>query len=138
MKNALGVLFSLLVWAVAGLGAPAARPPQAYLARQFLLKALAGRPSAAHAALAPGAVLSAPQAAAQVSAMRAQARRWGPAIELYKMGWRLTEGRAALLFYQFRFAADSARLGPHVVLDATFRDSLAMQPLGFGVVVRRR
>ena len=138
MKNALGALFGLLAWAVAGLGPLATQPPQAYLARQFLLKALAGRSRAAHAALSPGAALSAPQAAAQVGALRAQARRWGPAIELYKLGWRLPEGRAALLFYQFRFAADSARLGPHVVLDVTFRDSLATRPLGFGVVVRRR
>ncbi|MGI4884756.1 MAG: hypothetical protein ACRYFR_07320 [Janthinobacterium lividum] len=138
MKTAPGALVGLLVWAAAGLGAPAARPPQAYLARHFLLNALAGRPRAAHAALAPGAALSAPQAAAQVGALRTQARRWGPAIELYKLGWRLPEGRPALLFYQFRFAADSARPGPHVVLDVTFRDSLATRPLGFGVVVRRR
>ncbi|WP_158022947.1 hypothetical protein, partial [Hymenobacter coccineus] len=75
---------------------------------------------------------------AQVAALRAQARRWGPAIELYKLGWRLPEGRPALLFYQFRFASDSARPGPHVVLDVTFQDSLATRPLGFGVVVRRR
>ncbi|TPG67101.1 hypothetical protein [Hymenobacter nivis] len=137
MSRAPGALFGLLAWAAAGLGAPAARPPQAYLARQFLLKALAGRPRAAHAALAAGAALTAPQAAAQVAALRAQARRWGPAIELYKLGWRLPEGQPALLFYQFRFAADSARPGPHAVLDVTFRDSLATRPLGFGVVVRR-
>ncbi|AWM33550.1 hypothetical protein [Hymenobacter nivis] len=138
MKSALGALLGLLAWAAASLGAPAARPPQASLARQFLLNALAGRPRAAYAALAPGAALSAPQAAGQVAALRAQAWRWGPAIELYKLGWRLPEGRPALLFYQFRFAADSARPGPHVVLDVTFQDSLATRPLGFGVVVRRR
>jgi hypothetical protein len=138
MNRAPGALFGLLAWVTASLGAPAARPPQAHLARQFLLKALAGRPRAAHAALAPGAALSAAQAGAQVDALRAQARRWGPAIELYKLGWRLPEGRPALLFYQFRFAADSARTGPHVVLDVTFRDSLATRPLGFGVAVRRR
>ncbi|MFD1468136.1 hypothetical protein ACFQ48_07870 [Hymenobacter caeli] len=115
----------------------ARRPPQAHLARKFLRQALIRPPGATRAALAPGAVLSAPQVVAQVAALRAQARRWGLAIELYKLGWRLPEGQPALLFYQFRFAADSAGPGPHVLLDVTFRDSLATRPLGFGVVVRR-
>lgn len=136
MKIALGALISALCWATAGLGPPAARPPQAYLARQFLLKALASRPRVVRA-VAPGAAMPASRAGARVSELRAQAQRWGPAIELYKLGWRLPEGRPALLFYQFRFTADSARLGPHVVLDVTFRDSLATRPLGFGVAVRR-
>ncbi len=115
----------------------AARPPQAWLARRFLLRMLANRPGpAAYAALDPGARPgpSGQQLAARAARVRREAQRWGPAIELYKLGWRLPEGRPALLFYQFRFAADSARLGPHVVLDVTFRDSLATRPLGFGVV----
>lgn len=118
----------------------AARPPQAWLARRFLLQVLANRPRAAYAALAPGARarVSETQFAAQAGQLRRQARRWGPAIELYKLGWRLPEGQPAVLFYQFVFAKDSAKPGPHVLLDVTFGDSLATGPSGFGLVLRRR
>ncbi len=116
-----------------------ARPPQAWLARRFLLQVLAHKQRAAYAALGPGAParLSRKEFAVRADQLRRQGRSWGPAIELYKLGWRLAEGKPAVLFYQFTFAADSIKPGPHVLLDVTFQDSLATQPSGFGLVSRR-
>lgn len=116
-----------------------ARPPQAWLARRFLLQMLANKSRAAYAALDPATRARLPerQFVAQAGQLRRQARRWGPSIELYKLGWRLLEGQPAVAFYQFTFTADSARSGPHVALDVTFRDSLATRPLRFSVVVER-
>jgi len=116
-----------------------ARPPQAWLARRFLLQVLAHKSRRAYAALGPDAQarLSRKQFAVRAGQLRRQGYSWGPAIELYKLGWRLGEGQPAVLFYQFTFAADSIKPGPHVLLDVTFRDSLATQPSGFGLVRRR-
>ena len=60
-------------------------------------------------------------------------QRSAPRIELYKLGMRLGSDGASRLFYDFSFAADSARKLPLVLLEVTFRDTASRAVLGFGL-----
>lgn len=127
---------------LAGLGGsarPAApAPTQPQVARRFLLEVLRADYPAAYRRLAPEvrAAVRLPAFAAAARPLWQQGQARGPAIELYQLGARLGDGQPSQWFCRFRFAADSARRPPAVLLEVTFRDTTARAVLGFGL--RRR
>ena len=117
-------------------GPPAPTQPQ--VARRFLLEVLRADYPAAYRRLAPEVRAAVPLPAFTRAArplwQQGQAR--GPAIEFYQLGAWVGGGRPGQWFCRFRFAADSARRPPLVLLEVTFRDTTARAVLGFGL--RRR
>lgn len=115
---------------------PAPRPTQIQAARQFLLTLLRGEFEAAHRMLAPevGSALTPARFRAVAQPLYEQGRRFGPAIDLYKLGFRLRDGQSPQAFVAFMFKADTLTARPKVQLDVTFRDSTARQVLSFGLI----
>lgn len=127
-----------LLQATAGVGGPlvAPRPTQAQVARRFLSEVLRADYPAAYQRLAPEvrATLRPIAFAAAAQPLRHLGQQRGQAVELYKLGTWLREGRGhEPWFYRFSFASDSARRPPPLLLEVTFSDTTARQVLGFGV-----
>lgn len=123
--------------AVAQQAAPLlAAPSQVQVARQFLLAVLAGNWAAAYAWLSPDARAALPAAAFRSATLLliAHTRHYGPAIDLYKLGYRLREGHPPQPFVAFTYRADTLRSGPHVQLDIAFPDSAARQIQEFRII----
>ncbi|UOQ65641.1 hypothetical protein [Hymenobacter volaticus] len=114
----------------------APRLTQIQAARQFLLAVLRGEFDVAHRMLAPevGSALTPTQFRAVAQPLYEQGRRLGPAIDLYKLGFRLRDGQAPQSFVAFMFKADTLTPRPRMQLDVTFRDSTARQVLSFGLI----
>lgn len=116
---------------------PSSQPPtQAQIARRFLAEVLRAEYPAAYRRLAPE-VQARLLPTAFVSAaqpLRQLGEQHGQAIELYKLGTRLSaRGGHGQWFYSFSFARDSLHKPPPVLLEVTFRDTTARQVLGFRV-----
>lgn len=126
----------LLVGNPLGAEPPAPRITQIQAARQFLLAVLRGEFDTAHRMLAPevGSALTPVRFRAVAQPLYEQGRRFGPAIDLYKLGFRLRDGQSPQPFVAFMFKADTISLRPKVQLDVTFRDSTARQVLSFGLI----
>lgn len=109
-----------------------AAPPQAFLARQFLLAVLQGHFDQAYQQLAPETRqrLNRQQFRQAAAPLYERGKQAGPRIELYRLGLRLGEDDDAQWFYAFTFKSDSANAAPPQ-LDVTFRDSAATQVLEF-------
>ena len=115
------------------------QPTQAQVARRFLTEIILADYPAAYRRLAPEVRTALPLSAfaAAAAPLGQQAQPRGAAIELYKLGTRLSgASHSGRWFYSFRFASDSARQPPPVLLEVTFRDTTARQVLGFSL--RRR
>jgi len=111
-------------------------PTQAQVAHRFLADVLRANYPAAYRGLAPEVRAGVPPAAFAAAArplwQQGQAR--GPAIALYQIGAWLGTGRAgSQWFCRFSFASDSARRPPPVLLEVTFRDTMARAVLGFRI-----
>ncbi|MDF7813140.1 hypothetical protein [Hymenobacter sp. YC55] len=130
------VIWLLLASGPLGAETPAPRITQIQAARQFLLAVLRGEFDAAHRMLAPevGSALTPARFRAVAQPLYEQGRRFGPAIDLYKLGFRLRDGQAPQSFVAFMFKADTLTARPRVQLDVTFRDSTARQVLSFGLI----
>ncbi|WP_086592765.1 hypothetical protein [Hymenobacter crusticola] len=63
-----------------------------------------------------------------------QSQRHGPAIDLYKLGMRISDGPVTRYFYTFSFKSDTLQSKPRVLLDVSFRDSTATRVLSFGLI----
>lgn len=113
-----------------------ARPSQVQVARRFLLAVLHGEYTAAYQLLAPEAQASftAKSFRAAAQPLREQGQRRGPAIDLYKLGYRIGDTNDVTNFYSFMFKSDTLARLPVVQLDVTFRDSTATGILGFGLI----
>ncbi|MBD2714459.1 hypothetical protein KBK19_05390 [Microvirga sp. STR05] len=117
--------------------AVAQKPPsQVQVARQFLLAVLAGNYPAAYAFLAPEVSAAVPLARFQAAAepLHQQGRQHQPTIDLYKLGYRISDNNTTRPFVAFKFRSDTLLPRPQVQLDVTFRDSTARQILGFGLI----
>ena len=118
-------------------GAFAQKPPsQVQVARQFLLAVLAGNYPAAYAFLAPEVSTAIPLARFQAAAepLHRQGRQHQPTIDLYKLGYRISDNGMTRSFVAFMFRSDTLLPRPQVQLDVTFRDSTARQILSFGLI----
>ncbi|WP_375435587.1 hypothetical protein [uncultured Hymenobacter sp.] len=126
----------LLISKPIGAEPSAPRLTQIQAARQFLLTLLRGEFQAAHRMLAPevGSALTPARFRAVAQPLYEQGRRFGPAIDLYKLGFRLRDGQAPQSFVAFMFKADTLTARPKVQLDVTFRDSTTRQILSFGLI----
>ncbi|MBT9394791.1 hypothetical protein KLP40_16615 [Hymenobacter sp. NST-14] len=119
------------------LAAPSAEPPsQVQVARQFLLAVLAGNWDSAYAWLSPAAQAALPAAAFRTATLPllAHTRQYGPAIDLYKLGFRLRDDEVVQPFVAFTYRADTLRPGPHLQLDISFPDSTARQIQEFRII----
>lgn len=130
------VICLLLASKPLGAEPPAPRLTQIQAARQFLLAVLRGDFAVAHRMLAPevGSALTPMRFKAVAQPLYEQGRRLGPAIDLYKLGFRLRDGQAPQSFVAFMFKADTLTARPRMQLDVTFRDSTARQVLSFGLI----
>lgn len=111
------------------------RPGQAQAASQFLRAVLRANYVGAYARLAPE-VRQTVRYGRFVAAARPlwqTGQRRGAAIELYKLGMRLSDRSASRLFYDFSFTTDSSLKTPAVLLEVTFRDTATRAVLGFGL-----
>ncbi|GAB3581936.1 hypothetical protein GCM10027345_25370 [Hymenobacter daeguensis] len=111
------------------------RPGQAQAAGQFLRAVLRADYPVAYSRLAPEVrqTIGLSRFEAQARPLWKSGQQHGKAIELYKLGMRLSEHGASRLFYSFSFAADSSLKTPSVLLEVTFRDTAARAVLGFGL-----
>jgi hypothetical protein len=111
------------------------RPGQAQAAGQFLRAVLWADYQLAYGRLAPEVrqTITLSRFEAQARPLWKSGQRHGKAIELYKLGMRLSEHGASRLFYSFSFAADSSLKVPSALLEVTFRDTAARAVLGFGL-----
>ncbi len=111
-------------------------PTQIQMARRFLLAVLHGEFQAAQGLLAPevGQALTPAQFRVAALPLYQRGQHFGPAIDLYKLGFRLRDGQAPQSFVAFMFKADTLATRPEVQLDVTFRDSTARQILSFGLI----
>lgn len=128
----------LLLMVLLSLPAPAAPPSQIQVARRFLLALLEGNWAGAYQWLSPEARQQLPEPAFRRAAQPIieQARHFGPAIDLYKLGYRLRDDDSVQPFIAFSFKADTLDPQPRVQLDVTFRDSTARQVQGFTLLQR--
>lgn len=119
-----------------GAASPEAQPSQIQAARQFLLAVLRGEFDVAHRMLAPevGTALTPARFRAVALPLYEQGRRYGPSIDLYKLGFRLRDGQRPQSFVAFMFKADTLASRPKMQLDVTFRDSTARQVFSFGLL----
>lgn len=129
----------MLLAASAGIPAHSKPPSQIQVARQFLLAVLGGDYPAAYALLAPEIQAAVPLARFRsvAQSLHQQGQRRGPAIDLYKLGFRLRDHQTPQSFVAFSFKSDTLAARPEVHLDVTFRDSAARQVLSFGLVPSR-
>ncbi|QNH62917.1 hypothetical protein [Hymenobacter sediminicola] len=106
------------------------------MARQFLLAVLAGNYPAAYALLAPEVSAAVPLAQFQAAAqpLQQQGLQRQRTIDLYKLGYRISDNTTTRSFVAFMFRSDTLLPRPQVQLDVTFRDSTARQVLSFGLV----
>ncbi|SHK31212.1 hypothetical protein SAMN02746009_00693 [Hymenobacter psychrotolerans DSM 18569] len=111
-------------------------PSQVQVARQFLLAVLAGNYSAAYGFLAPEISAAVPLARFQAAAepLYRQGQQRQRTIDLYKLGYRISDNATTRSFVAFMFRSDTLAARPQVQLDVTFRDSTARQILSFGLV----
>lgn len=109
---------------------------QVQVARRFLLAVVGGEWEAAYGWLAPEVRLnmSRPQFQQALQPFQVQVGRYGKAISLYKLGYRLRGTEVPEPFVGFSFQADTLTARPHFQLDVTFRDSTARQVQGFGLI----
>ena len=134
-------LFCVSIWSGLGLLAgaaggaqPALPPTQAQIAQRFWGEILRADYPAAYRRLAPEvrATLRPVAFAAAAQSLRQLGQQRGAAVELYKLGTRLSgRGGRGQWFYSFSFSSDSARRPPPVLLEVTFRDTTTRQVLGF-------
>jgi|GEM_PF-2265977 len=130
-----GVLMSLLSLPV--LATPSVQPSsQIQVARRFLLAVLGGEFPAAYALLAPEVSRAiTPQRFREAALpLYEQGQRHGSTIDLYKLGYRISDNNTTRSFVAFMFRSDTLAKLPKVQLDVTFRDSTARQVLSFGLV----
>ncbi|GAB2850940.1 hypothetical protein [Hymenobacter ruber] len=110
---------------------------QGQAAGQFLRAVLRANYSSAYSRLAPevrqGISLARFTAAARPLWKSGQRPGRGTAIELYKLGVRLSDRGSSRLFYSFSFAADSSLQIPSELLEVTFRDTASRAVLGFSL-----
>ncbi|WP_324675685.1 hypothetical protein [Hymenobacter sp. GOD-10R] len=135
----LGLLLSLSLLVVlhAGFMVPApAKPSQLQVARQFLIVLLQRQYKQAYQLLAPevNAAISLRQFEAATQPLIEQSQRRGQAIDLYKLGMRISDGPVTRYFYNFSFKSDTLQAKPTVLLDVSFRDSTATRVLSFGLI----
>jgi hypothetical protein len=116
--------------------APVAVASQIQVARQFLLAVLAGNYPAAYALLAPEVSQHVPLAQFRATAepLYQQGQRYQPTIDLYKLGFRISDNQTTRAFVAFMFRSDTLQPRPQVQLDVMFRDTTARQILSFGLV----
>ena len=126
----------LLLSVSPGAALPVRQPTQVQVARQFLLAVLRGDFRGAQALLAPevGSALTPARFRAVALPLYRRGQQLGPAIDLYKLGFRLRDGQAPQSFVAFVFRADTLARRPLMQLDVTFRDSTARQVLTFGLI----
>jgi hypothetical protein len=131
LAGAAGLL--LLLWLPAS---AARRPSQIQVARQFLLAVLRADYPAAYQLLAPevSAAVTPARFRAAAQPLYEQGQRRQPAIDLYKLGLRISEQNDVRNFYSFTFRSDTLAPKPEVQLDVTFRDSTATRILSFGLI----
>lgn len=117
-------------------GAYQKSPSQVQVARQFLLAVLGGNYPAAYALLAPEVSAAVPLARFQAAAepLYQQGQQRQRIIDLYKLGYRISDNATTRSFVAFMFRSDTLAARPQVQLDVTFRDSTARQILNFGLV----
>lgn len=133
----LGAAAALVLAFPLGAAGPQVAPPtQIQAARRFLLSVLRGEFEVARGMLVPevGKALTPTQFRAAALPLYERGRQFGPAIDLYKLGFRLRDGQSPQSFVAFMFKADTLAARPEVQLDVTFRDSTARQILGFGLI----
>jgi hypothetical protein len=127
----------VLLWSLPVLATPSVRPPsQIQVARQFLLAVLGGKFPAAYALLAPevSRAVTPQRFRAAALPLYEQGRRHGATIDLYKLGYRISDDNTMRSFVAFTFRSDTLAKVPQVQMDVTFRDSTARQILSFGLV----
>jgi len=117
-------------------GAKAARPSQIQIARQFLIAVLQRQYKQAYQLLAPevSRAVTLQQFETVAQPLVEQSQRRGQAIDLYKLGMRISDGPVTRYFYTFSFKSDTLQAKPAVLLDVNFRDSTATRVLGFGLI----
>jgi len=118
----------------AGQRLPAPKYSQGQVAGLFLRAVLRAEYVAAYSRLAPEVRRAVSPTTFETAARPlCKAGHHAAPLELYKLGVRLGDGGASLLFYSFAFAADSALQQPSVLFEVTFRDTAARGILGFGL-----
>lgn len=134
--KAFGLATLLLLSVSLGATRPAPRVTQIQVARRFLIAVLKGEFQTAHGMLAPevGKALTPARFRTAALPLYERGRQLGPAIDLYKLGFRLRDGQHPQSFVAFTFKADTLTSRPQVQLDVTFRDSTARQILSFGLL----
>ncbi|MBX0291187.1 hypothetical protein K3G63_12090 [Hymenobacter sp. HSC-4F20] len=135
LLGAWGLLAGVLCFSGRAATAQAA-PSQVQVARRFLLAVVGGEWETAYGWLAPEVRqhLSKQQFQVALQPFQAQAGRYGKAISLYKLGYRLRGSETPEPFVGFSFRADTLGPRPRFQLDVTFRDSTARQVQGFGLI----
>lgn len=132
--------FLLLLLGVSSCSSSKAQAPrrvsQVQVSRQFWLAVLHKQDARAYQLLAPEATqtMTPAQFRLAIRPLYEQGKRFGPTISLHKLGMRLGAGQAARYFYDFSFKSDSLRARPQVLLDVTFRDSVATRIFSFGQI----
>jgi len=132
----LGLVALLLISNPLGAARPAPQTTQIQVARQFLLAVLRGEFQKAHGMLVPevGRALTPARFRTAALSLYERGRQLGPAIDLYKLGFRLRDGQRPQSFVAFTFKADTLGPRPQVQLDVVFRDSTARQIISFGLL----
>ncbi|WP_345222222.1 hypothetical protein [Hymenobacter koreensis] len=136
-RLALLLLVCLLITATPTAPADAATPAtQVRVARNFCLAILRGEYAQAYALLAPEVRTGLTPARFQEVAqpLHEQGKRFGPTIDLYKLGVRIGDTDDSRFFYAFMFRSDTTAKVPKVQMDVTFRDSAATQVLSFTLI----
>jgi hypothetical protein len=135
-RTVLLLLLTLLSTPLSASTPPMLPPTQIQVARQFLLAVLRGEFQAAQGMLAPevGVALTRDRFRTAALPLYQRGQQVGPAIDLYKLGFRLRDGQVPQAFVAFMFKADTLAARPEVQLDVTFRDSTARQILSFGLI----
>lgn len=135
-----GLTVLLLLSDSLGATRPATQVTQIQVARRFLIAVLKGEFQTAHGLLAPevGRALTPTRFRTAALPLYERGRQLGPAIDLYKLGFRLRDGQRPQSFVAFTFKADTLGTRPQVQLDVTFRDSTARQILSFALIPLRK
>ncbi|NVO30700.1 hypothetical protein [Hymenobacter lapidiphilus] len=142
MQARTGVLTAALLTASLLLAAPGLAQQrtnsQVQVARQFWLAAIGQEWRPAYRWLTPAAraTTSPQQFRHSIRQLRDPVRRFGPVIDLYKLGFRLRETAVPETFVTYSFRTDTLAARPHFQLHVSFQDSAARQVQSFRVVQR--
>ncbi|NVO83743.1 hypothetical protein [Hymenobacter terrestris] len=140
MQARIGILTSALLTAGLLLATPGMAQQrtssQVQVARQFWLAAVGQEWRPAYRRLTPAAqaTMSPQQFRQSIRQLRDPIRRFGPAIDLYKMGFRLRETAVPETFVTYSFRADTLAVRPHFQLHVSFQDSAGRLVQSFRVV----